>query len=756
VTTRMALPLLLLTALVGPLQLHGQEARSVEGTVRGAFEGSVRPLPFSVVELWGPGFRRSVLADSAGVYRLAGVPPGALRLRASYAGHSPVTVDVLVPASGTLFVDLELPGQPVRLPPVDVTTDVRLDEPEGRAPPESGQGVDRFEAAALETGAGLAESGLADAVRALGGNDPGDASDVLFMRGSTTDLKLVLLDGAPVFTPFHVAGLLRSFEPEVLGRADLHVGGAPARYDGGLTYILDLHTRRPPRDATHVSGSVDLLSAATALETPLGSRAGAVMSARRLHDLGEAPLGASPYGYADLLTGLEVRPAEGHLLRATGFWNRESVLLDLPGTAGVSAARAPEEAWWSNRALSASYVARMGRTFLEATVAGSGYDAALPLQAAPTQDDPQPIPVLAEANNERLRSGVEAAHPTSWGVLRSGISWEDVRVSYAVTSMDGGAGGTRIMASSSRFGGYVDASGTLGPGLTLRAGTRAEHFSGDGLLRLAPRVALSWEVAPAALLTLAAGRYHQLARATDVAVERSLGDVAADPEPTPGDLLPVATADHLVVALDQNLGERVRLGLSGFAKSYHGLSTAPGEVIRSSGVDLRVRRQSDRSSAWVGYGLTWYWSDADLSGSTSQFTGRQLLTAGWSGPLGDVLGGDVRLAFGAGLPYTSVPFRAAEAMAEDNLPATEGVLGQTPPLPGGLDEDFLRLDVEVHGTFHMDWGSRTVEIRPYLRILNALDRRDALFYAFQPWRSDELTPLAERPLVPVVGIAWRF
>jgi hypothetical protein len=56
----------------------------------------------------------------------------------------------------------------------------------------------------------------------------------------------------------------------------------------------------------------------------------------------------------------------------------------------------------------------------------------------------------------------------------------------------------------------------------------------------------------------------------------------------------------------------------------------------------------------------------------------------------------------------------------------------------------------------MDWGSRTVEIRPYLRILNALDRRDALFYAFQPWRSDELTPLAERPLVPVVGIAWRF
>ena len=62
----------------------------------------------------------------------------------------------------------------------------------------------------------------------------------------------------------------------------------------------------------------------------------------------------------------------------------------------------------------------------------------------------------------------------------------------------------------------------------------------------------------------------------------------------------------------------------------------------------------------------------------------------------------------------------------------------------------------IHGTFRVGRGGRAWEIRPYLRILNALDRRDALFYAFQPWRSDELTPLAARPLVPVVGVAWRF
>ncbi len=753
---RAAAVVLVALALAGPVVIAAQEGRAVAGNVRGSFEGQARPLPFSVVELWGPDFRRSVVSDSTGAYRLVDVPSGALRLRASYAGHTPVTVDVLVPESGTVLVDLELEARPVRLPPLDVTTAVRIDDPEARDLRDVREGEDRIEAAAIEIGSGLAEAGLVDAVRALGGNDPGDASDVLFMRGSTTDLKLVLLDGAPVFTPFHVAGLLRSFDPQVLGRADLYVGGAPARYDGGLTYILDLQTRRPPTDSVHGSGSFDLLSASGALEAPLGSRAGAVLSARRLHDLGEAPLGASPYGYSDLLLGVEVRPGTGHVLRTTGFWNRESVVLDLPATVGVAASQAPDEAWWSNRAVSASYVARIGRAFLEATVAGSGYDAALPLQAAPTAEDPSPDPVLAEAENERLRGGVEVASPTGWGIFRSGLSWEDVRVSYAMGPMDGGAGGTRMLASSARFGAYVDASGTLGPGFTLRAGTRAEHFSGAGLLRVAPRVALSWEVAPEALLTLAAGRYHQHARATDVAVERSLGEVATSSDATAEDLLKVATADHLMVALDQKLGEEVRLGLSGFAKSYHGLSAAPADVIRSSGVDLRVRRQARQSTAWLGYGLTWYWSDVDLSGSTSEFTGRQLLTAGWSGPLGNVLGGDVRLAYGAGLPYTSVPFRAAEAAIEDNLPATGDVLEQTPPLPGGLDEDFLRLDVELHGTFRVNWAGRPWEVRPYVRILNALDRRDALFYAFQPWRSDELTPLAERPIVPVVGIAWRF
>ncbi|GMV05559.1 MAG: hypothetical protein AMXMBFR53_18370 [Gemmatimonadota bacterium] len=746
--------LALAAAPAAALPAAAQQPGTVSGTVLGRFEARLRPLAFAVVEAWGPGYRRSVVADSTGHYQLPGVPPGGLRLHVTHPGHDPVTLDVVVPASAPLLVDLELTARPVELEPMEVTTDVRVPDPDRRELEAEAEG--RVTAAALEIGAGVVDAGLADAVRAFGGNDPAQASDVLFMRGSTTDLKLVLLDGAPVYTPFHVAGLLKSFEPTVLGRADLHVGGAPARYDGGLTYILDLRTRRPRRDRLHASGTVDLLSATAAMDAPLGSRAGLVASARSLHGFGERPLGASPYGYHDLLLSLEAEPAEGHVVRATAFRNRESVVLDLPATVGIAAAaNAPDEAWWSNTAASASWAGRVGSTFLEATAAGGTYDATLPLQPSRREGEERPAPILASARTTRLRTGLEGARPWGAGMVRMGLSVETLEAAYGAEPLGLGGRSASATASSTAAGAYVDVSSALSPEVTLRAGLRADHFSGDGAPRLAPRAAVTWQVGPQALVTVATGRYHQNARATDVTVEQSLTEAVGEPGEVHA-LLPVATADHVVVSLDQAMGERVRLGLSGFWKGYRGLSADPDETILSSGVDLRVQRRGERSTAWLGYGLSWYWSGSDLSGGATDFQGRQLLTAGFSGSLGSRWGTDIQVAYGAGLPYTSVPFNASAPDPDRGFTASEDVVNETPPLPGGLSEDFLRLDVELHATFGGEWLGRRWSLQPYVRLLNALDRRDALFYAFEPWRSEALTPLAQRPMVPVVGVSWRF
>ncbi len=84
------------------------------------------------------------------------------------------------------------------------------------------------------------------------------------------------------------------------------------------------------------------------------------------------------------------------------------------------------------------------------------------------------------------------------------------------------------------------------------------------------------------------------------------------------------------------------------------------------------------------------------------------------------------------------------------------MLDQGPGLSGGPDRDFLRVDTEVSATFETRWRGRTFSVTPYLRVLNALNRRDALFYYFEPWRDASVRPLAEMSLLPVLGVEWRF
>jgi hypothetical protein len=731
--------------------IGADSARSaLEGTVLGRFDGSRRALGYAVIEAMGPGVSRSTVADSLGRYVLHGLPPGELRLRATHAGHESVSLTVLLPPRRMVRVDLELRADPMRLPRVNVVGDGTREPAEVNREPTPAANPE-IELQSLDLGPGVGQPGLLETVRSLPGNDPADATDVLFMRGSTTDLKLVLLDGVPVYTPFHVAGLLRSFEPSVIGRADLHVGGAPARYDGGLTHILDLETRRARRDRARVSGAVDLLSASIATETPLGARAGVLVSARSLHDLGRAPLGGErPYGYRDLLMSLDAEPARGHGVRATAFWNDESVRLDFGAAAN--------DAVWSNRAASLGYETEWAGVRLDFTVGASGYRAELPLQPAGEPNEPLPAAILASAAVDRLRGVAEA----SWGPvespLRAGVSIDGIDAAYDASSTVSSA---RSRASTLTPGAFLDVTRPLAPGLTLRAGIRADVFNGT-TARLAPRAALHWEVGPEALLTVAAGRYHQPTRTPDIEVERTLAEVADDAL-VGGELLPVATADHIVLSLDQRLAGRVSLGLEGFWKRFEGLQATGQETVRSSGVDLRVVSTGGAGVAWLGYGLSWFWSTLDLSGRASDFAGRHLLSAGVSGGLIGRLRGEARFAYGAGLPYTAIPFRTAgdeltgAPVNDAGGPGLETVSGGIDqPLVGGLDEEFLRIDLELHALWELEWWGRPWSVRPYVRVLNALDRRDALFYTFQRWRPDSVRPLAERPLLPLVGFAFAF
>ncbi|MYC98534.1 MAG: TonB-dependent receptor [Gammaproteobacteria bacterium] len=746
-----------LAGIAGPQAAPDSADASLHGTVTGVFRERTSVLPHALLAVETPAGRRWVQAGEDGGYSLDGLRPGVVTVRVRHPGYEAIAVEVTLASGASVRVDLELTGRPLRLDPVEVRADRLPGESTAGDDPGQPRPIPELEIQALDLTPGVGDPALAAAVRALPGNDPASATDVLYLRGSTADMKLVLLDGAPVYTPFHVAGLMPGFEPALLGAAALHRGGAPARYDGGLTHILDLRTRSPRRDRLRASAALDLLTASGAAEGPLGARGGFLASARGLHDVGSGPLGGDrPYGYSDVLLAAEYEPGDDQRLGVTAFRNSEAVLLDYEA--------APDDATWSNRALSLSYEGAAGGARVRALAAASDYEASLPLQPASTDSLPAAVPLLASGSNQRTRLLAEV----EWGggAARTvvGVSHNYIQAEYGARAPAAGAR-TTTSATHTTTGLHLDAVRLLAPEVTLRAGVRADLFP-DGELAMAPRARLAWAFDPRALLSVAVGRYHQPTRTPDVEVERTLQEVVSSDLSAP-QLLPVARADHVVVSLDQLLAGRVRLGLHGYWKGYAGLAAASGggESIRSSGMDLRLSSAGEREVIWLGYGLSWFWSNRDLSGYSRDFAGRHLLTAGVSSELWGPVRAEFRLAYGAGLPYTAIPFRSFGLDQEAAAPTAPVEPTTTPPRPPaaadsplleGLDDDFLRLDFELHARLTAQWGGHDWSVRPYLRVLNALQRRDALFYAFQPWRADSLTPLAERPFLPVIGVAVTF
>jgi hypothetical protein len=753
------------------------------GTVRGRILAERRAgpdvLPNAVVSFQSLARNVTVVADSLGRYQATGLEAGPWRVRAVYVGFRSTSAVIRVPESGQVELDLSLRWEPIRLPAILVRADpVEPLHPRG-APPAAELG--EMSLRALEGSPGMAEGGLAQVVRSLPGSDPSDPQDVLLMRGSAADLKLVLLDGAPVSTPFHMAGLLESFDPGMLGGASLFLGGAPARFDGGLSYIMNLQGRAPNRDRWQGRAAADLLTARFSLEGPLSESTGVLVGARSLHNQGAPVLsqGSSPYGFGDVFTRLHWVSDAGSEAFLTGFWNEESVVLDLSdeqnealqdeastGNSGLLGLPLPGDgARWGNKALSAGLSTSFGETRMEVRGSLSRYEAELPLGDS--------LPIFAQNRNDRVRLTVDGMHPWGEGTIRFGGSLDRLESAYSAMSLDTARVGqlTRLDLQGSSAGLYLEASRPLSQILTVRGGGRLDHFGEEGGLKLAPRLSLTWMLTEDAALTVAAGRYHQYSSGNSSVIEDQL-----DPDSTWSNFresaalrLSVAASNHLVVSLDQTLSPGLRLGLEGFVKEFTGVVGSQGQSLNASGVDLRVAREGERTSGWLGYTLTWFWaSDGILDSGQSPFSGRHLLSAGLSTELTNRTGLNLRASWGDGLPYTTVPYDAfaSSELSAPTLDAVRGtpnlavggdqVLNAAPDLSVGPDEGFLRLEVEVYGQWSPRVSGRTMEIRPYIRVLNALNRRDALFYHFDPWRNEGPQPLADLPLLPLVGLEWRF
>ena len=304
---------LLLVAVV-PLLLQLQ-LQLPPATIRGMVleEESGLPLAGAVVAL--PRLNRTSITDVRGHYILDAVPAGQQQLSIRFIGHSPRLIDALVPSAGELEINVSLRPVPFPLAPLDVHAPLAV---RGMGAEDSAAFGERtISTVEVRQDGRLSEP---DVLQALSGGDvvvsPESPSGVN-LQGGASDQVAYLLDGVPVFSPYHSAGLFSAWNPDALSALRLTATGPSLTQTATLSGAVTADTREPGARTTS-RGGLSTTQARATFDGPLGaSGAGFLLSLRSGFAGAASPKQESSYlngGTSDGLATLAVPALGGRFL----------------------------------------------------------------------------------------------------------------------------------------------------------------------------------------------------------------------------------------------------------------------------------------------------------------------------------------------------------------------------------------------------------------------------------------------------------
>ena len=725
-----------------PVAATAQQA-SILGIV--ADSGTGRPLEYVEVTLntGGPPAYRT-LTDRNGFYQILGISAGTYTLRSrrvGYQGHEQI---ITLAAGEQRRVSVRLEQTAVALGAIVVTAE------HGAAVSDMGRQVVTPADVRLVPVPG----GSGDLVTYLqtlpGVTTAGDRGGQLFVRGGTPAENLALVDGIPIYQPFHILGFFSVFPEDLVSSADFYSGGFGARYQGRTSSVLDVRLREG---------------------NPHGFRAMASVSPFITEALAEGPVKG-----ATLLASVRrslVEETSGTLLGATQPLTFESQLFKVSTT------------YRTNDRCSALALrtADRGRLDPEEQESRVTWNNLLFGVRCVTL---RPSGQLLEVHWGYTRSGSDAVARGSSRLHSSLFRMQhDLHATGRIGLIPVEAGYEIYLEAMTYDVSELLSSGTQGNDdvwgasvyaePTVRIGSRIEVRPGVALIALPragvePRLRVRWEPfgRSKGVLEGALGVYRQnlvgISDLRDVSSVFVAWMKAPNGEPL--------EALQGMLGWQQPLGGGLRWSVDGYYKRLTGIPATVWSAVaqfttrlgradgKTLGADVRVEYSSPHLSAFLGYGYSWTLYEASQREFTTWFAEpvqsyhpahdrRHQINTILSLDLGDFTA-SARWQFGSGLPFTRpIGFDEAVDFARD-LYKVETTLGTTRIL---LDKPFTgrlplvhRLDLSLSRAFDVSFG----QIHVQAGVINAYDRRNMFYYdLFTGRRLDQL------PLAPYASVTLR-
>ena len=510
----------------GPSPSSGEVPRvTLSGRVEDATSGET--LPGAHVFLTA--LRVGTTTNTAGFFAVSSLPEGPYTVRISYLGYD--TIDTTLVAGPDPH---RIRLQPSTLESEGVVVQEKADEePEARRLP----GMMALSLEQLEQLPSLGEPDLFKALRWTPGiRKSGVVSGGLSVRGADPDQNLYLLDGAPVYHPWHAFSLISTFQTGTLKSTNLYRGAFPAEHGGRLSSVLDAQMKDGSRTAPQAFVGISALSGRYRIESPITPSVSFMLSGRRsyvdkivgrVHPVRDESTGRldtlrTGYYFYDFSGKVTARFNERHRLSVSHYRGRDDLDLRLPFDLSLDFSQwlRPADLFfevvqnWENRMTSARHQWLVfDDAFLTTTVYQSTYGAneasfVQPTTTASLESD-YTVDLRDRGGRVDLDYYASVAHQIRAGIQVSNLSFEstlesDIRRSARAVDVEADSSNQ----ASWEVTAYAQDIWQPSPRWTIQPGVRLSYFSRGKYVHARPRLSLQYTVHPRYLVLRGSAGMH--------------------------------------------------------------------------------------------------------------------------------------------------------------------------------------------------------------------------------------------------------
>ena len=570
-------------------------AAGISGTVK--ITESLEPL--TGVNVFLANTNLGCSSDPNGYFAITGIEPGKYQLIASHIGFGVYQEFVEIKDGDRLFID-------IRLQPLSVLGDTVSVFGERRFRHELESDLLNISTIELNLAPKLGEPDLFRVIETYPGvTTVNDYNMGLHIRGGNSDQNLILLDGMPIYNPFHLVGIFSTFDESAIQSANVSKSGIEPIYGNRLSSVIDVNVR--DGTAAEHAGYVNLsfLSSKIRAEGPLPFGSYLITVRRTYADLFVNTISKLissdlklPYYFIDGMGKVVIKPGNRNRLEITSYLGRDVydlAAIDENPRLGIYT--------WQNSAFGLNYSAIISPdiSFYLRTSTSQFRAQYLPADTTSESIDNvfngKTVNAYFKLENRLVGQIILGGEycPHDYYLKTKGFSYQQIYFEKNKSFEN-----SIFFNIYRQFGALINVSG----------GCRVTHFSLQDTLIYSPQVSCGWKISPSQEIQLHWGKYHQdlMTIGTEEIILSMFDAWVTVPED-----LPVMAAEQYALSYKWDIYRNVGLDVALYHKRLNHLveyNTTKFSAIdpdfvsgtgRADGLELLLKGNFRKLQGWLSY-----------------------------------------------------------------------------------------------------------------------------------------------------------